>query len=335
MPPNSKSQNTTFDNTSIIGECGFQILIQYADGKSQLFDNYSEIYASLRAGNTASLLNGTIPAHIARSDAAVVERAIPFGDSFLATFQTLPTTAVFRRASEIFLFESGGLQDASARFVDLTPQSDLVDDVYAPGRKVSLPMPTEIVVTPTILVAPVRAFPVIETTYPSITGDLEMKDVTENAVEVIVIRVGFDDSSEDGQPDSVELPERGEVQVIMLKSAESREILRQAIKTPGVRTNLLNGELDLETKDTKGVMNPSASDIDRWVEEYRNNPNKPAGAYAINTLDPALGFRVLKVFSVRDFDLKNEESSFIDREGRVESEESNAKKSVIEEQHKP
>jgi len=128
---------------------------------------------------------------------------------------------------------------------------------------------------------------------------------------------------------------RGEVQVIMLKSAESREILRQAIKTPGVRTNLLNGELDLETKDTKGVMNPSASDIDRWVEEYRNNPNKPAGAYAINTLDPALGFRVLKVFSVRDFDLKNEESSFIDREGRVESEESNAKKSVIEEQHKP
>ena len=35
----------------IKGEYGFQILIQYADGKSQLFDNYSELYDSLRAGN--------------------------------------------------------------------------------------------------------------------------------------------------------------------------------------------------------------------------------------------------------------------------------------------
>ena len=263
------------------------------------------------ATGEVTLWNGTIPAHIATSDAAVVERAVPFSDSFLASFQTLPTTAVFRRSSEIFLFENGGLQDASVRFVDLTPQSDFVDDVYAPGRKMSLPMPTEIVVTPTILSAPVRALPVIETTYPSITGDVEIRNVTENAVEVIVIRVGFDDRNQDGQPDSTELPDRGEVQVVMLKSAEMQEILRRASKLPSVRTNLLNGELELETKDTKGVMIPSASDIDRWVEDYRNNPSKPAGAYAIITLDPSMGVRVLKVFSVRDFDSKNEEFSGI------------------------
>ena len=319
----------------IKGEYGFQILIQYADGKSQLFDNYSELYDSLRAGNSSTLWNGTIPAHIATSDAAVVERAVPFSDSFLASFQTLPTTAVFRRSSEIFLFENGGLQDASVRFVDLTPQSDFVDDVYAPGRKMSLPMPTEIVVTPTILSAPVRALPVIETTYPSITGDVEIRNVTENAVEVIVIRVGFDDRNQDGQPDSTELPDRGEVQVVMLKSAEMQEILRRASKLPSVRTNLLNGELELETKDTKGVMIPSASDIDRWVEDYRNNPSKPAGAYAIITLDPSMGVRVLKVFSVRDFDSKNEELPIVTKEDGVAEEEDRSKNTGIEEQGKP
>jgi hypothetical protein len=319
----------------IKGEYGFQILIQYADGKSQLFDNYSELYDSLRAGNPSTLWNGTIPAHIATSDAAVAERAVPFSDSFLASFQTLPTTAVFRRSSEIFLFENGGLQDASVRFIDLTPQSDFVDDVYAPGRKMSLPMPTEIVVTPTILSAPVRALPVIETTYPSITGDVEMRNVTENAVEVIVIRVGFDDRNQDGQPDSTELPDRGEVQVVMLKSAEMQEILRRASKLPSVRTNLLNGELELETKDTKGVMIPSASDIDRWVEDYRNNPSKPAGAYAIITLDPSMGVRVLKVFSVRDFDSKNEELPIVTKEDGVAEEEDRSKNTGIEEQGKP
>jgi hypothetical protein len=317
------------------GEFGFQVLIQYADGKSQLYDNYSELYASLRAGNPVAILNGTIPAHVANSDAAVVERAVPFTDSFLASFQTLPTTAIFRRSSEIFMFENGGLQDASARFIDLTPQSDFVEDVYAPGRKISLPMPTEIAVTPAILTAPVRAFPVIETTYPSISGDVEMRDVTENAVEVIMIRVGFDDRNEDGQPDSTELPDRGEVQVVMLKSAESQELLRRANKSLGVRTNLLNGELDIETKDTKGVMIPSASDIDRWVEEYRNNPSKPAGAYAIITLDPAVGFRVLKVFSVRDFDSKSEELPTVTKEDGVADEDSKPKDTASEEPRKP
>jgi hypothetical protein len=196
-------------------------------------------------------------------------------------------------------------------------------------------MPSEIVVTPTILVAPVRAFPVIETTYPSTTGDVEIRNVTENAVEVIVIRVGFEDRNQDGQPDSTELPDRGEVQVVMLKSAEMQEILRRAGKLPSVRTDLLHGELELETKDTKGVMIPSASDIDRWVDEYRNNPNKPAGAYAIITLDPAVGFRVLKVFSVRDFDSKNEELPIISTEEGVVGEETSSKNTGIEGQRKP
>ena len=125
------------------------------------------------------------------------------------------------------------------------------------------------------------------------------------------------------------------MQVVMLKSAEMQEILRRASKLPSVRTNLLNGELELETKDTKGVMIPSASDIDRWVEDYRNNPSKPAGAYAIITLDPSMGVRVLKVFSVRDFDSKNEELPIVTKEDGVAEEEDRSKNTGIEEQGKP
>ena len=292
------------------GEAGFQTLIRYADGSSQLFDANQELAISLQSNPSANSRSGVIPAFVSSAgDAAVVERTTPYSDIFLGTFQTLPTTAIFRRSAEFFLFEHAGAIDASVTKVDLTPVVDLVDHVLSPGRKISFSLPTEIIITPAILVAPIRIAPDSPSSFPSSSGDLEPNVLGDAKFEVFIVNVGFDDSNLDGQPSDPELPTRNEIQIdaVVPKSKSADLTDNKSDEGAPKRANLAPGEPNTLSKEIKSSKSPTAADINNWIDEYRNDPTKPSGAYAVISVDSVTGAKVLRVFGVRDFEVANPE----------------------------
>ncbi len=294
------------------GEAGFQTLIRYADGSSQLFDANEELSVSLQSNPSGNARAGVIPAFVSSTgDAAIVERATPYSDTFLGTFQTLPTTAIFRRSAEFFLFEHAGAIDASVTKVDLTPVVDLVDHVLSPGRKISFSLPTEIVVTPAILVAPIRIAPDTPSSFPSLSSDQEPSVLGDAKFEVFIVNVGFDDKNRDGQPSDPELPSRNEVQIdaVVPKSKSTDLSDKQNEEAAPKRAHLAPGEPNTLTKEIKSSKSPTAADINSWIEEYRNDPTKPSGAYAVISVDSVTGAKVLRVFGVRDFEVADPEPS--------------------------
>jgi hypothetical protein len=54
--------------------------------------------------------------------------------------------------------------------------------------------------------------------------------------------------------------------------------------------------------------------MQRWIEEYKSDPLKPSGVYAIISRDPATGTRILKVFTIRDFE---SDGTSLDRSDRL------------------
>jgi ribosomal protein L15 len=320
----------------VAGERGFQILIQYADGRLQMFDVASEIYASLIHGEVGTNPSGTIQSHGGAGDAAVVQRAIPFTDIFLASNVMLPTTAIFRRSSELFLFENAGQADLSLKTVDLTPAIDLVEDVLAPGRRVSLPMSSEIRVTPQLMNMEVRPIPTLEQIYTLVDNSTPVKSITPKIVEVMIVRVGFDDVNEDGQPDPSEIPNRDDIQLKML---DNQIDLVDSANAPGLGTSrkkLAPGEIDVVSKDVKESVSPTSADLQRWVDEYRSDPLKPSGVYAIISKDPSIGTKVLKVFSIRDFDVDGSNAEQLDQDrGLIESSERSPQQDASEQPDAP
>ncbi|MFN7731719.1 MAG: beta strand repeat-containing protein [Pirellula sp.] len=296
------------------GERGFQILIQYADGKLQLFNNASEVYASLLNGDVGTNPVGTIKAYGDAGDAAVVQRTIPFSDFFLASNVMLPTTAIFRRSEELFLFENAGKSDLSLNTVDLTPAVDLVEDVLTPGRRISFPMTSEIRVTPQISTAEVRLVPMMETLYAIIDNTDPVRSITPKNVEVMIVQIGFDDANRDGQPDPSEVPSRDEIQVGTLDQKSSQDGSPHRNALGNARKKLAPGEIDLESRDVKESLSPTSADMQRWIEEYKSDPLKPSGVYAIISRDPATGTRILKVFTIRDFE---SDGTSLDRSDRL------------------
>jgi len=289
------------------GESGFQTLIQYADGSSQLFDTNEELKLSLQSNRTANSGSGVVPAFVSSAgDAAVVERNSPFTDAFLGTLQTMPTTAFFRRSFEFFLFEQAGSADSSIAKLDLTPVVDTVGDVYSPGRKISFSLPTEIIVSPAILVAPIRLSPDAVNAYSNNSTDFEPSVLNEATFEVFIVNVGFEDINRDGQVSDPELPNRSEIRIeAVVSKSKSNELSENAIDQDAIKRRIFSpGEPDVATKDVKGSTAPNATEIEEWIEEYRDNPTKPSGAYAIISVDSVTGAKVLKVFGVRDFEVR-------------------------------
>ena len=305
---NTNTQNTiqrVATQFGVAGEAGFQTLIQYFDGSAQLFDQNQELGRSLQSNSSANTHGGVVPAFVASvGDVAGVERKMPFADELLGRFQTLPTTAIFRRSSEFFLFEQSGVVDASLAKVDLTPVVDPVADVFSPGRKISFSLPTEIIVTPAILVAPIRVAPEGATPFANTMSDIEPSVLSYGKVGVFIVNVGFEDVNRDGQVSDVELPTRDQIQLegVVEPNKTNNHSSNPTEPTDTQRTSLLPGEPNTASKDVKGSEVPSTDQIQSWVEEYRDDPNKPAGAYAIISLDSVQGAKVLKVFGVRDFE---------------------------------
>ncbi|MCY2976147.1 MAG: hypothetical protein NTW52_15940, partial [Planctomycetota bacterium] len=289
----------------VLSESGFQTLVQYSDGNSQLFNTRQELYGSMINGVSAAPGTGVISAHLSQTgDAAVFQRSVPFADTFLSSFQTLPTTAIFRRSEEFFIFANGGRTDNAIGRVDLTPVIDEVGEVYSPGRKVSFSLPSEILVTPASVVPLPKVFITSDVNYAQFNTDIELRVVSQVTFQVSIVQVGFDDQDNDGQVSEDELPTRNEIQIIALgKGLEDDASNDEKVKsTMLLKKRLMLGEVDVASQEVKAASVATTQDIETWIEEYKNNPNKPAGAYAIIAVDSVNGIKILKVFSIRDFD---------------------------------
>jgi hypothetical protein len=220
----------------------------------------------------------------------------------LNSFQTLPTLAVFRRDFTFFLFEQAGNRDLAAS----TEQSfafDPVFEVFAIGRKVSFPLPSDIVVARPILVPSQPWFPNTESAVELGTTELQSSPVSQAKFEIAIYEIGFDDTNADGQPDDSELPDR--YSIVFLENDETSEQADgpETEKKDSIRLKKVEGKhggVIEETRDMKGVAAATTEQLDNWVDEYRKDPLRRSGAYAIISKDSITGVEVLKVFSIRD-----------------------------------
>ncbi len=136
------------------------------------------------------------------------------------------------------------------------------------------------------------------------------------------MRVGFADIDDAGQVSDSELPERSDIQTAVITSKDSDDDKINTNENSKVtqKKQLQHGELDLSTKDIKGPNAVTTADIERWIAEYRNDPSKPSGAYAIISVDNLTGVKILEVFGTRDFEVSdseaNQDSSGVSQERR-------------------
>jgi hypothetical protein len=210
--------------------------------------------------------------------------------------------AVFRRDFSFFLFEGGGNLDLASS-TEQSPAFDPVFEVYSPGRKVSLPLPTDIVVARPILVPSQPWVPNTESAVSLGTTELQSSPVNQANFEIAIYEIGFDDANGDGQPDDSELPLRNRI-VFSENDETSKQVDGQDIeKSEVVRpksTGVKHGGVVEETRDIKGVAAATTEQLDNWVDEYRKDPLRRSGAYAIISKDSITGVEVLRVFSIRD-----------------------------------
>jgi hypothetical protein len=146
-----------------------------------------------------------------------------------------------------------------------------------------------------------------------------VRSVAPKNVEIMIVQVGFDDANRDGQPDPSEVPSRDEIQIASLDQRSNETGPSQRTVIGNVRKKLAPGEIDLDSRDVKESQAPTSADMQRWIDEYKSDPLKPSGVYAIISRDPATGTRILKVFTIRDFD---SDGAGIDRSDRLPADSS-------------
>ena len=299
------------------GEAGFLAIVRYADGRTQLFDTYQEVVGSFDGANgskgPAGTFQGAIPAH-ATSDgaAALFARSAPFTDSFLNGVQELPTSVLYRRSTDFFLFENGGTTDAAVQTIDLNSDSDQVLGVLTNAIPPSFSLPNIIATTTPLLPTPILRLAENNSVAIDIDQELETKVEFDATRQVIIYRVGYDDKNQNGQPEDVEMPDRDQI-VERVRSSQSKAFDEQK-PVSGQSSNeaddgklsssekLAPGQLDLRSRDVQKDLNPTPETLDAWIEKYRHDPRIGAGAYTIVEQASRTGVEVLRIFSVRDFD---------------------------------
>ena len=167
-------------------------------------------------------------------------------------------------------------------------------------------MTTEIVITPTILVEPIRDAILTPTNYLMNISDVEPSILSDAKFEVFIVKVGFDDSDRDGQPSDRELPPRSEIQIVKILESREENLNEASTETSTeLSMTLKAGEPKMQTQEIKSNQVPTPNQIQSWIDEYRDDPSKPSGAYAVVLIDSVSGAKVLKVFAVRDFDIQS------------------------------
>ncbi len=297
------------------GEAGFLAIIRYADGQTQLFDTYREVFGSFDgnsgAKGPAGTFQGSIPAHaINDGAAALLARSTPFSDVFLNGAQELPTAVIYRRSTDFYLFENGGSTDAAIRTVNLDSDNDRVLDVLTNAVPPSFSLPTIIATAPQLLPAPVILVTDNPVTTADIEQDVETKVEFDATRQVVIYRVGFDDQNGNGQPEDRELPDREQI-IQQFRTNRSAAADKAASPTSPVdaasdsstpAAALAPGQLDTRWRDVQKDLNPTPETLEAWIDQYRRDPRVGSGAYSIVEEASRTGIEVLRIFSVRDFD---------------------------------
>lgn len=207
LPPEASQQDpltqhfeqqiaSVFGNRSAAGvDLGFQHVVAYADGSYQYFD----VRDSTETG-TADLLirNGA------------------FDTNFLTSWgsEQLPTSVVFRRAEGLFMYESGGQADVAAQSFSATAASDFVNDVFVGTADPPLPpIPQPAPPPETLVVAPTLILPEAPRATQEISNSLEVRSVSENVREIVIVAVQWIDLDRTPQNARLDLNEFQQLEI--------------------------------------------------------------------------------------------------------------------------
>jgi hypothetical protein len=268
-------------------EAGFVAFVGYADRTYQVFDVASEIGSRIPFVGVQP-----IPSYPTTNNAlaATLVRSTEFDTIFLSNNQYLPTDAIVRRAPDFFLFENASAIDPMA-IRDLTFEGAPILDVITRGDLGGAPLPADLApiqppeAVPFALPLPIEV-PNLQKEY-----SIEISPILEPTRSVSVYRVIYNDVDMDGQPDALELPSPDEV----LNQIEDPDILA---KTPlGQRFEKLK-----DIPKTVDGSSPTPTDVEAFKAKLRDDPEVPAGAYAIIETVGDSQKEVLEVFEVRDFE---------------------------------
>ncbi|MGK3946266.1 hypothetical protein ABK046_48930, partial [Streptomyces caeruleatus] len=80
-----------------------------------------------------------------------------------------------------------------------------------------------------------------------------------------------------------ELPDRNEIQIVAIEENQDDDTANDndTKSNSPLKKRLSLGELDIASKDVKPTSIATTQAIDTWIDEYRNDPQKSAGAYAV------------------------------------------------------
>jgi hypothetical protein len=271
---------TIFGNRSNNGiDLGFQHTVAYADGSYQFFD----------------VRESSLP-----RQANLLVRDQPFDIRFLTSWggEQLPTAIVFRRAESLFLYEAGGSSDLAAESFAPTASSSFVNDVYVGAADPPLPPIPEPAPPPELpLVAPVSVLPEAPRTTIEISSPLEVRSLTENVSEIIVVAIYWEDL--DRLPANERL-ERAEFQQLEVEAASSgsTEFLAER-KREIVR---LDGAKKLPVNATDEQLEGLIEDVQRNPLDYVDQNGRPLftePVYGIIQSDPERGETLWRLFMIR------------------------------------
>ena len=200
-----------------------------------------------------------------------------------------------------------------ASSTEQSPAFDPVSDVLSPGRKVSLPLPTDIVVSRPILVPSQPWVPITDSAVAEVASEIPISPLSQASLEIAIYAVGFDDTNGNGQADDSELPPRNNIafpEELAIDKPQEEADARPNDSIRSEKAEVKHGEVVEETRELKGVAAATTEQLDRWVDEYQKDPLKRSGAYAIISKDSITGVEVLRVFSIRDGEEENRNEAF-------------------------
>ncbi|MBN8602653.1 MAG: hypothetical protein J0M26_16580 [Planctomycetes bacterium] len=269
------------------GEIGFQFVVQYGDasadwnlGVVRTFADTGDVAASnlIVAGGSKPIVAhveslGRVATFV--RNASTESEQYYYSASYLTQNPLVNSTVILRRSTDFYLFGNGGTADL-ATVVDTTVAEDNSQSLSGTVEPPGMPLPIDI--QPFLYVEPPPAeIAPFEATFTAQNVDYdEPRPILQGEVEVAIFQVNFDDNNENGQVDEGEEPTADQI----LDEKQKRIIA--------------------ESKDVKGPVAPTQTQIRKWQTEYEEDPTKTAGAYAVIGTDRIRGQVVFGTFILRD-----------------------------------
>ena len=279
-------------NYGSAGELGFDVYIAYADGVLQRFHRASDIGV---VDDTSFDPNGRVVDSNSYSSAPrgtpvnAFTRTSLMTQEFVIDNTSLPTVVSVRRADDFFLFENASATEI-AQIRDLTVETvEILDVVSITAEIKALPLPEDVpLILPPVLSISPNPKEFVNVILPN--SGVELNEIIERQTEISIYQVYFEDLDNDGYADDEELPKDAEVlEYVEIDGAEAKEKKFLAPKTKVKLGSVVAGFGSVTNQEIEAIK-----------AGFLNDPNQPAGAYAIVKKDALSNEYVLEVFSVRD-----------------------------------